>query len=670
MARDTGGVIVFRTRLVRVLGGLVGLAVAVGLAAGGTSAAAWSAGRPPASTAASVAAGTADFGAVRTATLPPPSTINVRATAAMVFSGDGSKAYAVGGGVLSVIDVGSDTVTGTVAVPGARAVVLSRDGSTAVVAAGVGTPNVSIVDLPSMTVAGVVNLEHSSSKLAVSPNGATVYASEDGASAKSVVAIDVAAKKVKAVIPVGVGPGLPVFVAGGSKVYVANVFDDTLSVINPATHTVSKTIPLPAGAPDGALSPDGTKMYYPMQSPDTLTMGFSVVSVATDTVVATIRTTSVPSTPVFTPDGKTGYAIDQELPRYVNGRYEAGAYFVAKLDLVNNTSAPLPNGYSGRAKPVVQVSADGKRLYIVGSFALVQSLPSNKILATEFLGEAPSTFTLEPGGSKGYGTYVNGTSVTVLDAPVIEHVRKDYNSDGATDVLARDANGALWLYPGNGSSDWLPRKQVGSGWNVMNVIATPVDFNGDHKPDVLARDSAGDLWLYPGNGASDWLPRTKVGTGWNVITAVVTPGDFNFDGKADIVARDTAGELWLYPGNGRGGWLPRTKIGTGWNDMTAILGPGNTSQPGNDLLARDRAGTLWLYQRNPEGTWLDRQLVGVDWNGMTAMLTPGDVDGDDRPDLLARDTSGTLWLYPGTDSGGYEPQVRVGVGWNVMTVIT
>ncbi|MFJ4207937.1 hypothetical protein ACIPY2_05660 [Paenarthrobacter sp. NPDC089675] len=104
---------------------------------------------------------------------------------------------------------------------------------------------------------------------------------------------------------------------------------------------------------------------------------------------------SVPSTPVFSPDGRTGYAIDQYPPRYVNGRYQAGAYFVAKLDLVNNTFTPRPNGYSGRSKPVVQVSADGKRLYIVGSFALVQTLPSNKILATKYPGEAP--YTLYPG---------------------------------------------------------------------------------------------------------------------------------------------------------------------------------------------------------------------------------------------------------------------------------
>ncbi|SKC08151.1 hypothetical protein SAMN05660916_04309, partial [Arthrobacter sp. 31Cvi3.1E] len=37
-------------------------------------------------------------------------------------------------------------------------------------------------------------------------------------------------------------------------------------------------------------------------------------------------------------------------------------------------------------------------------------------------------------------------------------------------VLARDTNGTLWLYAGNGSSGWLAPKQVGQGWNIMTAI--------------------------------------------------------------------------------------------------------------------------------------------------------------------------------------------------------
>lgn len=46
----------------------------------------------------------------------------------------------------------------------------------------------------------------------------------------------------------------------------------------------------------------------------------------------------------------------------------------------------------------------------------------------------------------------------------------DFNGDGHVDLLARDAGGALWLYPSNGQGGWLPRVQAGTGWNTMNLI--------------------------------------------------------------------------------------------------------------------------------------------------------------------------------------------------------
>ena len=46
----------------------------------------------------------------------------------------------------------------------------------------------------------------------------------------------------------------------GSKVYVANAFSSTVSVIATATNTVTATIPV--GDPAGmAVTPDGSKVY-------------------------------------------------------------------------------------------------------------------------------------------------------------------------------------------------------------------------------------------------------------------------------------------------------------------------------------------------------------------------------------------------------------------------
>ena len=200
--------------------------------------------------------------------------------------------------------------------------------------------------------------------------------------------------------------------------------------------------------------------------------------------------------------------------------------------------------------------------------------------------------------------------------------------EGQVDVLARDDDGLLRLYRGNGSGGWInPPLQVGHGWNAMTALLGPGDFSGDGNVDVLARDAAGLLWLYPGNGSGGWLPRVQVGHGWNQMTALIGPGDFSGDGNVDVLARDAAGLLWLYRGNGNGGWLPKIQVGHGWNAMTAILGPGDFSGDGNvDVLARDAAGLLWLYRGNGNGRWLPKIQVGHGWNAMTAILGPGDFD--------------------------------------------
>ncbi|MGO4589672.1 FG-GAP repeat domain-containing protein [Paenarthrobacter sp. 2TAF44] len=131
----------------------------------------------------------------------------------------------------------------------------------------------------------------------------------------------------------------------------------------------------------------------------------------------------------------------------------------------------------------------------------------------------------------------------------------DWDGDGAPDVLARDSSGALWTYRGDGTGGWIPgRTQVGWGWNIMTSIFSGHDFSGDGVPDVIARDTNGNLWLYPGNGTGGWKPRLQIGWGWTDMDLMVAPGDFDYDGYGDVIAKDGAGAFWLYPGNGSGGF--------------------------------------------------------------------------------------------------------------------
>lgn len=107
----------------------------------------------------------------------------------------------------------------------------------------------------------------------------------------------------------------------------------------------------------------------------------------------------------------------------------------------------------------------------------------------------------------------------------------------------------------------------------MTAVLSPGDFKGDGRPDVLARDAIGVMWLYPGSGFGGWGVRIEVGSGWNSMTAILSSGDF--DGNSDVLARDSDGALWMYSGSSNNGFSgDRVEVGSGWNGMTAIFADG------------------------------------------------------------------------------------------------
>ncbi|EMY36031.1 heme peroxidase, partial [Arthrobacter crystallopoietes BAB-32] len=234
----------------------------------------------------------------------------------------------------------------------------------------------------------------------------------------------------------------------------------------------------------------------------------------------------------------------------------------------------------------------------------------------------------------------------------------DFTGDGDADVVARDGEGRLWLYPGDGTGGLETRTLMGrSGWNAMSAITSTGDFNGDDKADLIAKDrvGTGQLWLYPGDGAGGLDRRIRIGaSGWNAMNHLFS-GDMNGDGTADLMARDVNGRLWTYPGNGSGRFEPRELTGSrGWNSITALLSPGDFDDDGNsDVIARTTDGRLWLYPGNGAAGLRPRSVIGTGWNGMQAIFSPGDPSGDGNPDVIASDSDGRLWLYPGNGTGGW-----------------
>src|SRR4051812_34204882 len=145
----------------------------------------------------------------------------------------------------------------------------------------------------------------------------------------------------------------------------------------------------------------------------------------------------------------------------------------------------------------------------------------------------------------------------------------DWDNDGNQDIVARDPNGDLWLFPGE-SSRAVPSAvpvQIGSGWNGYSFTGL-ADWDNDGNQDLIARNLGGDLLLFPGTatrGVSTAAP-VQIGLGWNGYTFAGI-ADWDNDGSQDIIARSLGGDLWMFPGQAVRGYSTAApvQIGVGWN---------------------------------------------------------------------------------------------------------
>jgi YVTN family beta-propeller protein len=178
------------------------------------------------------------------------------------------------------------------------------------------------------------------SGLSLSPNGARLYVALN--MTHEVAVIDTATSTVIKRVPVGIYPYTTVVAAGGAKVYVTNwggrvpgpgdvtdgmfpvIVDPrtgipvtgTVSVIDTASNTVSKTIDVGLHPSGMAASPRGDRVYVTNANSDTV----SVIDTARDVVVNTLHVGqdvqqrpvlgSAPNAVAVSPDGRTLYVAN------------------------------------------------------------------------------------------------------------------------------------------------------------------------------------------------------------------------------------------------------------------------------------------------------------------------------------------------------------------------
>ncbi|MEY2245087.1 trypsin-like serine protease [Streptomyces sp. BF23-18] len=199
-------------------------------------------------------------------------------------------------------------------------------------------------------------------------------------------------------------------------------------------------------------------------------------------------------------------------------------------------------------------------------------------------------------------------------------LQADLDRDFYQDLIMRDkGDGKLYrsyLNHGSGDFEWM---QISSVWGGYKSYAVPGDLTGDSRPDLVAVDADGSVYLYPGKGTGQFYGRVKiVDKAWKNVR-IFGHGDLSGDGRADLLVRDSSGVLYLYRGTQveKTPFAARIQARTGWN-FTAYVANGDVTGDGiADVIARDSGGTLWLYPgtgKASSGLFGTRKSLGTGFN--------------------------------------------------------
>jgi hypothetical protein len=251
----------------------------------------------------------------------------------------------------------------------------------------------------------------------------------------------------------------------------------------------------------------------------------------------------------------------------------------------------------------------------------------------------------------------------------------DFNGDQHSDILWRNANGAVtvWGVTGDVHADQLHlglfNAAAGLDWKIQDVA----DFDGDGRADMLWRNTNGEVQIWKSVSSGFQMgafSSSSAGNEWQIAAT----GDFNGDGRDDI--------LWRHQNGGLSEWTStsasfglgiyfnqnaydRVPIGTDWH----VLGAADfNADRRDDILWRNDDGTVNLWTSNGTGfaEGVFQAGVGRDWH----VAGLGDLDGDGRADILWRNDNGavTAWLSIGTGFEQNQFNAGASTDWKIAAL--
>jgi len=223
----------------------------------------------------------------------------------------------------------------------------------------------------------------------------------------TVSVIDLSTNTVTATIPVGQEPGAVAFLPDGSRAYVINRSSfgfGTYTVIDTASSTVLATVDVPnVMAPMfSAVAPDGKTLYIPSFE----TQSVAVIDTATNTLRAMIPIpVEGPTGTAVTPDGSRLYVC-------------ANSGSVVVFDTATNAQIgdPIPITVGG-AFLNLKVTPDGKDVYVSAGFGTVVSRIDTATNTALSIPDVPASFgiSISPDGASVYVPAFFDESLTIID---------------------------------------------------------------------------------------------------------------------------------------------------------------------------------------------------------------------------------------------------------------
>jgi hypothetical protein len=278
------------------------------------------------------------------------------------------------------------------------------------------------------------------------------------------------------------------------------------------------------------------------------------------------------------------------------------------------------------------------------------------------ISSATSISAVSPAGSGTVDVTVSnpaGTSATsAADHFIYDPPSHDFNADGKSDIVWRDAAGDVELWLMNGRRI-LQRGSLGNVPPAWLLIGQR-DFAGGGKAGLLWQDVDGNLSLWSMNGLQV-AAKTSLGSVPLRWTLAGT-GDLNGDGTGDLLWRDSATgavSAWLMQGAQVAAQVDLGAMPADWT----IIGDDNKG----DIFWRDAAGDLALWQVSGAQVVAKISLGTMPTNWQAAGL--GDFAGNGSTDILWRDSNSGAAAISFLNGAGIASTVSLGTvapSWSIV----